>query len=71
MGWSKVMKAWGTGKEKVVGKNFELLFNAGLSEDEAKNPDLRGAGRAKARWGRGWGGHLFKKSHTSLAESVP
>ena len=29
VGWNKVMKAWGSGDEKVVSKNFELLFNAG------------------------------------------
>ena len=28
VGWNKVMKAWGSGDEKVVAKNFELLFNA-------------------------------------------
>ena len=29
--WNKVMKAWGSGDEKVVAKNFELLFNAAPS----------------------------------------
>ena len=36
VGWNKVMKVWGSGEHKVVGKNFELLFNAGLSEEQAK-----------------------------------
>ena len=27
-------------EDKVIGKNFELLFNAGLSEEQAKDPDL-------------------------------
>ena len=39
VGWNKVMKAWGSGDEKVVAKTFELLFNAGRSEDEARDPD--------------------------------
>ena len=38
VGWNKVMKAWGD--EKVVSKNFELLFNAARSEDPAKDPQL-------------------------------
>ena len=38
VGWNKVMKAWGSGDEKVVAKNFELLFNAARSEDQAKDP---------------------------------
>ena len=38
--WGKVMKAWGNGDEKVVNKSFELLFNAGLSEEQAKDPSL-------------------------------
>ena len=40
MGWNKVMKAWGSGDEKVVAKNFEVLFNAGRSEDQARDPEL-------------------------------
>ena len=40
VGWNKVMKAWGTGDEKVVAKNFELLFNAARSEEQAKDPAL-------------------------------
>ena len=38
MGWGKVMRAWGSGDEKVVGKIFELLFNAGSSEEQARDP---------------------------------
>ena len=40
VGWNKVMKAWGNGDETVVAKNFELLFNAARSEDQAKDPGL-------------------------------
>ena len=32
--------AWGSGDKKVVAKNFELLFNAARSEDQAKDPEL-------------------------------
>ena len=35
--WGKVTKAWGIGDEKVVAKNFQLVFNAGLSEEHAKD----------------------------------
>ena len=34
VGWNKVMKAWGSSEEKLVGNKFELLFNAGLSEEQ-------------------------------------
>ena len=40
VGWNKVMKAWGSGDEKVIAKNFELLFNAARSEEQAKDPEL-------------------------------
>ena len=40
MGCNKVLKAWGSGDEKVVAKNFELLFNAVRSEEQAKDPGL-------------------------------
>ena len=33
VGWNNMMKAWGSGDEKVVSKNFELLFNASRRED--------------------------------------
>ena len=33
VGWGKMMRAWGSDDEKVVGKNFELLFNAGRGEE--------------------------------------
>ena len=36
-GSNKVMKAWGSGDEKVVAKNFELLFNSGRSEEQARD----------------------------------
>ena len=48
VGWNKVMKAWGSGDEKVVAKNFELLFNAARSEEQAKDPAL---GSLTDMWG--------------------
>ena len=49
VGWNKVMKAWGSGDEKVVAKNFELLFNAGRGEDQARvgvaHHPMRGVGK--------------------------
>ena len=29
VGWGKLMRAWGSDDEKVMGKSFELLFNGG------------------------------------------
>ena len=63
VGWNKVMKAWGSGDEKVVSKNFELLFNASRSENQARHLELP--------LGTGVGGPLFKKFHPHLTESVP
>ena len=70
MGWNKVMKAWGGGDEKVVAKNFEVLFNAARSEDHARDPDLPGRWQSKSSLGRGSGG-LFSRSSDPLLESVP
>ena len=71
VGWNKVMKAWGGGDEKVVAKNFELLFNAARSEDQAKDPELHRRWQSKSNLGSGVGGPLFKKFHPHLTESVP
>ena len=73
VGWNKVMKAWGSGDEKVVAKNFELLLNTARSEDQAKDPELPRSRRwqSKSNLGSGVGGPLFKKFHPHLTESVP
>ena len=71
VGWNKVMKAWGSGDEKVVAKNFELLFNAARSEEQAKDPELPRRWQSKSTLGSGVGGPLFKKFHPHLTESVP
>ena len=63
------MKAWGSGDEKVSAKNFELLFSAARSEEEAKDPALTGVGKARATWGRGWGG-LSSRSSTPTSPKV-
>ena len=65
------MKAWGSGDEKVVAKNFELLFNAARSEEHAKDPGLPRRWQSKSNLGSGVGGPLFKKFHPHLTESVP
>ena len=39
-GWNQVMRAWGCGDQKVVTKSFEMLFNAGRSKEQARDPDL-------------------------------
>ena len=71
VGWNKVMKAWGSGDEKVVAKNFELLFNAARSEEQAKDPALPHRWQSKSTLGSGVGGPLFKKFHPHLTKSVP
>ena len=63
VGWGKVMRAWGSGDEKVVGENFELLFNAGLSEEQARDPALPRRRQSKGSLGHGLGVPLFKKFH--------
>ena len=65
------MKAWGSGDEKVVTKNFQLLFNAARREDHAKDPELPRRWQSKSNLGSGVGGPLFKKFHPHLTESVP
>ena len=71
VGWNKVMKAWGSGDEKVVAKNFELLFNTARSEEQAKDTGLPRRWQSKSTLGSGVGGPLFKKFHPPLTESVP
>ena len=43
VGWNNVMKACGGSDEKVVAKNFESLFNAARSEDQAREPNRHAA----------------------------
>ena len=71
VGWNEVMRAWGTGDEKFVGKNFELLFNAGLSEEHARDGKLSRRWQSKSSLGKGVGGPLFKNFQPPLVESVP
>ena len=71
VGWNKVMKAWGSGDEKFVSKNFELLFNASWSEDQARDLELLRRWQSKSTLGSGVGGPLFKKFQPHLTESVP
>ena len=66
-----MMKAWGSGDEKVVSKNFELLFNAARSEDQARDAELPRRWQSKSTLGSGVGGPLFKKFQPHLTESVP
>ena len=60
-GWGKETRAWGSGDEKVVGKIFELLFNAGLSEEQVRDPALPRRWQSKGLLGQGGG--LFNKFH--------
>ena len=47
---------WGSGDEKLVARNFELLFNGWRSEDQAKDPDLPPAlAKQKLAWAGGQG----------------
>ena len=60
VGWGKVMRAWGNGDEKVVGKFFELLFSAGLSEEQTRDPALPRRRQSKG-CGAGCGGASFQE----------
>ena len=53
VGWGKVMRAWGSGDEKVVGKISELLFNAGLSEEQERDPPFPRRWQSKGSLGQG------------------
>ena len=66
VGWGKVVKAWGSGDEKIVAKNYELLFNAERSEDQARDLDLPPALAKQKLAGEGGRGPLFKKFHPPL-----
>ena len=62
----------GQRRRKSRRKKFELLFNAGRSEDQARDPELPRRWQSKSSLGSGIGGPLFKKFHPPpLTESVP
>ena len=67
---NKVTEAWGSGEEKVVRKNFELLLNAGLSEEQPKDPDLRWCSHSQNSLGQGMEG-VFKKFYPPPSCKVP
>ena len=71
VGWNKVMKVWGSGDEKVVSNNFELIFNAAWTEDQARDAKLPRCWQRKSTLGSGVGGPLLKKFHPHLTETVP
>ena len=52
-------------------KNCELSFNAGRSEDWARDPDLPWRWQSKSSLRHRVGGPLFKKFHPLLMEGVP
>ena len=54
--WNTVMRARGSGDKKVMGKIFELLFDAGLSEEQARDPELPRCWQNKSSVGQGVGG---------------
>ena len=62
-----VMRVWGFGDEKVLGKFFELLFNAGRSQQQARDPEHPGRWQSKSSLpqGVGWG-PLQEVPHTPL-----
>ena len=66
-----MMRAWGSGDEKVVGKRFEVLFNAGGIEEQARDREIPWRCQSKSSLGQGVGGALFKNFHPPLVESLP
>ena len=54
--WAKVMKAWGSGDEKVVAKMRGVKIRQGI-------PISRGVGKAKPRWGTRWGASFQEGPH--------
>ena len=63
VGRGKVMRAWGGGDENIVAKKFNCFSTPGGAQSGQEILTCPGVGKAKARWGRGWGGALFKKFH--------
>ena len=71
-GWNKVMKAWGSGDEKVVAKNLICCSTpGGVKVRHARDPDLPWRWQSKSSLGQGVGGPLLKKFQPSVVESVP
>ena len=64
------MKAWGSVDGNVVAKTFELLFNAGRGEDQARHPDLRRRWQWQKLAGAGDHGAPFQRSPTALSWKV-
>ena len=64
------MKAWGRSDERVVGKNSELLFNTGRSEEHARDPDLAQRWQSRSSLGQGVGWPLVKKFHPPPSRKV-
>ena len=62
VGWNKMMKAWGSGDEKIVWENLELLFNASRSENQARDPELPRRWQSKSTLGRALGGRSSRSS---------
>ena len=66
------MRAWGSGDEKVVGKFFELLFNAGRSELRAGKGSRTPPALAKQKLaGAGGGGAPFQEVPPPLRGKCP
>ena len=63
VGWDKVIKAWGSGDEKVVSKNCDVLFNGSRSEDQARDPELPRRWQSQSTWGLGSGGLSSRSSN--------
>ena len=53
----------GEWKRKLLNKSFEILFNTGLSGQQAKGPSLPRRWQTKGSLGKGVGGPLLKKFH--------
>ena len=66
-----MIKAWGSGDEKVVAKNCELLFNVWWSGEPARDPDVPRRWQSKRLLGQGVGAPFLKKYQPPLVESVP
>ena len=68
--WGNVMKALGTGEEKVVAKSFQFLFHTRLSMEQAKDSSLLLRWQSKGGLCLSVRGPLFKKATPKLGECV-
>ena len=64
------MKAWGSGDERVVAKIFELLFHAGLSQDQL-GEGLFGPPALAKQGAAGTRGGAFSRSSMPLVKVSP